>query len=190
MLVRQVGEAFRHVSTASAKPAIDFFSDQFSLKPSFRMDAAFGTKRREVTRDGDIIIRQASSEHFSEESFEQRFKRILNRHKFETLKNIFGAFDCTTVDLLKALLSAGSFVDFLQIVGGELETLPGDLLDNAAVKQAFADGFSVGCGVQEGLFCSVGYAFASRRAKVRRTEAAIAVLDRLLTALKRELLHD
>src|SRR4051812_48980569 len=66
-LVKWTGESFRFLSTNAAQPALTLFNNQLHLQPSFRLDAAFGTKRKEVTRDGDTIVRQASSEHFTEE---------------------------------------------------------------------------------------------------------------------------
>ena len=187
-LVKQIGEAFRFLSRNAAKPALDFFSDHLSLQPSFRIDAAFGTKRKEATKDGDVIIRQASSEHFSEESFEQRFRRILKR--FDTIKNIVDTFDRTVVELARALFGSNSFSIFVDKLGGALETTTDDLLADAIVKKTIAEGFSTGCGVQEGSFKTFGYAWSSRQARVRTNPDAVPALDRLLAAFKKELLED
>jgi len=190
-LVKWTGEAFRFLSTNSAKPALAFFDDQLSLRPSFRIDAAFGTKRKEVTKTGDTIIRQASSEHFTEETFEQRFQRILKRRNFDTLNNIVKAFDRTTVELVRALFASTSFGQFIRKLDGDLETTTENLLDDAVMRKAFSEeGFSAGCGVQEGAFNTIGYALSSRQAKVRTNAEAVPALDRLLAAFKSELLED
>jgi hypothetical protein len=188
--VKWTGEAFRFLSANAAGPALTFFENDMSLQPSFRLDAAFGTKRKEKTRDGDVIIRQASSEHFSEETFEQRFHRILKRRNFDTLKNIIPQFDCTTVEAIRALLASDSFADFLQMLGGDLEILDGDLYNDGAIKKAFAEGFSSSCGIQDGPFQVAGYAFVSKQARVRTSGNAVATLDRQLAAFKHELLQD
>jgi hypothetical protein len=190
-LIKHTGETFRFLSKNAAKPALDYFADQLSLQPSFRIDAAFGIKRKEVTKTGDVIIRQASSEHFSEEIFEQRFRRILKRHDFGTIKHILDAFDRTTVELARALFGSDSFANFLQQLGGELELTDENLLDDAVVKKITSDrNFSAGCGVQEGPFKNFGYAWSSRQARVRTNPEAVAVLDRLLAAFKREFIED
>jgi hypothetical protein len=189
-LVKQIGEAFRFLSSNAAKPGLDFFRDHLSMQASFRIDAAFGTKRKEITKNGDVIIRQASSEHFSEESFEQRFHRILKRRHFETIKNIVDAFDRTVVELASALFGCNSFSTFVDKLGGGLETTTDDLLDNAVVRKTIAEGFSAGCGVQEGPFMTFGYAWSSRQARVRTNPDAVQALDRLLTAFKNEVLED
>jgi hypothetical protein len=150
-LVEWTGGAFRFLSKNAAKPALAYFNDQLSLRASFRIDAAFGKKRKEVTKTGDTIIRQASSEHFTEETFEQRFQRILKRRNFDTLNNIVKAFDRTTVELVRALFASTSFGQFVRKLDGDLETTTENLLDDAVMRKAFSEeGFSAGCGVQEG----------------------------------------
>lgn len=190
-LVKWTGEAFRFLSTNAAKPALAFFDNQLSLRPSFEIDAAFGTKRKEVTKIGDTIIRQASSEHFTEETFEQRFRRILKRNNFDTLNNIVKAFDRTTVELVRALFASTSFKQFVRELDGDLETTTQDLRGGAVMTKAFSEeGFSAGCSVHEGFFNAIGYALSSRQGKVRTNAEAVPALDRLLVTFKSELLEN
>jgi hypothetical protein len=190
-LVKFVGDAFRFLSNNAAKPALEFFREQFSLEPSFQIDAAFGTKRKEVTKTGDTIIREASSEHYSEETFEQRFRRILKRQDFSTLKNVVDAFDRTATEVARALFGSDSFVSFLRKLGGDLEVTDENLLNDDVVRRIMSDrDFSAGCGVQEGPFTNFGYAWSSKQARVRTNPESVPVLDRLLATFKTEFLED
>lgn len=189
-LIRWVGHAFRFLSTNAAKPALAYFGEELALSPSFKIEAAFGTKRKEITKTGDTIIRQASSEHFTEESFEQRFRRILKRRHFETIKHIVDAFDRNVVELVKAIFASTSFLTFVQKLGGDLETTTENLLNHERINKMSEDGFSAGCGVQEGPFTTFGYAWSSAQARVRTNPEAVPVLDRLLDTFKSELLED
>lgn len=190
-LVKHTGEGFRFLSKNAAKPALAYFNDQLSLRPSFRIDAAFGTKRKEITKNGDTIIRQASSEHFTEETFEQRFQRILKRRNFDTLSNIVKTFDRSPIELMRAMFASDSFAAFVRKLDGDLETTTENLLDDTVMNKAiYEEGFAAGCGVQEGPFQTVGYAWSSRQARVRTNPDAVPVLDRLLDAFKTEFLED
>ena len=137
--MKWTGEAFRFLSSNAAKPAMTLFDHELSLRPSFRIETAFGRKRKEITKTGDTIIRQASSEHFTEETFEQRFQRILKRRSFDTLSNIVKTFDRTPVQLVTALFASTSFAQFVQRLDGDLETTAENLLDAAVMNKAFSE---------------------------------------------------
>jgi len=186
MCVKWAGEMFRALSNDAAKPALEVFRDQLSLVPSFRIGAAFGTKRKEVTKHGELIIRQASSEHFSEETFEQRFQRILKRSHFDNLAFILRQFDRTPVEILKALFAAASFKDLLQKLGGDLEIAAENLDD----KNLVADGFCASCTIHENYYQQLGRALISRQGKVRTTQRAVAALDRQFVSFREDLLTD
>lgn len=120
-LVKKLGKEFCNLSNLAAKEALDEFNRKCNLLPSFRIGAAFGTKRRERTKDGHLILRQGSSEHFSEETFEERFSRILSRFQHEHLKFIFGQLDRSSGELLRATLKSKSMKSFFEICDGRLE---------------------------------------------------------------------
>jgi hypothetical protein len=187
--VRYAGEMFRALSKNAGKPALDLFKDQLSLHPSFRIGAAFGTKRKEVTKHGELIIRQASSEHFSEETFEQRFHRILRRRHFARLSFILSQFDLTPVGVLKAAFMATTFAVLVEKLGGTLEVTVVDGADGG-VNEKLPDGFN-GFMTVEGLdYRPCGRLLISRQGKVRTTPRAVVVLDAELVRFKEELLAD
>jgi hypothetical protein len=184
--VRWAGEMFRALSKDAAKPALEFFGDELSLRPSFQIGAAFGTKRKEVTKHGELIIRQASSEHFSEETFEQRFQRILKRTHFDNLAFVLRQFDRTPVEILKAVFAAVSFADLLQKLGGDLEIAPENLDDDNRI----ADGFCASCTIYDNYYQLYGRAMISRQGKVRTAQKAVMILDRQFATFREELLTD
>jgi hypothetical protein len=189
MCVKLAGEMFRALSKNAAKPALDVFKDQLSLQPSFRIGAAFGTKRKEVTKHGELIIRQASSEHFSEETFEERFHRILRRRHFQSFAFLLPRFDLTPVDILKAVVTATSFVAFVEKLGGSLEVTEGEGADGG-IHEKLPDGFS-GFMTIEDDSRPCGRILISRQGKIfRTTPRAVIVLDRALVRFKEELLAD
>jgi hypothetical protein len=189
MCVKLAGEMFRALSKNAAKPALDVFKDQLSLQPSFRIGAAFGTKRKEVTKHGELIIRQASSEHFSEETFEECFHRILRRRHFQSFAFLLPRFDLTPVDILKAVVTATSFVAFVEKLGGSLEVTEGEGADGG-IHEKLPDGFS-GFMTIEDDSRPCGRILISRQGKIfRTTPRAAIVLDRALVRFKEELLAD
>ncbi|HTY88568.1 MAG TPA: hypothetical protein VMB80_13965 [Candidatus Acidoferrum sp.] len=121
-LVREVGREFLNLNNLAAKPALEFYAQKLNLYPSFRIGAAFGAKRKERTKEGHLIIREGSSEFFSEEIFEERFNRILLRYENKEIKFVFEHLDARTNELLRATLKGGSLADLLAALDGRLET--------------------------------------------------------------------
>jgi hypothetical protein len=181
--VRWTGEMLIHLSNEAAKQALEFFRTDLLLKPSFQIGAAFGTKRREVTRNGELIIRQASSEHFSEETFEQRFERILKRPGFDNLNFIVKQVDRTRLEVITALLSAGTLAEFLHKLGGGLQVVAGG--DPPSISDRFCASCTVYGGGYRGTF---GTAEISREATVRIEARAVDVLSNQFVRFKNDLL--
>lgn len=189
MCVKLAGEMFRALSKDAATPALDVFKHELSLQPSFRIGAAFGTKRKEATKHGELIIRQASSEYFSEETFEQRFQRILRRRHLQSLSFILHQFDLTPVDVLKAVFAAASFASFIEKLGGSLEVTQGDGADES-LNERLPDGFSAATTIHGADYRPCGRTLISRQGKVRTTPRAVVVLDADLVRFKEELLAE
>ena len=185
LLIKWTGEMFQLLSKSAAKPALEVFRNELSLQPSFRIGAAFGTKRKEVTKEGELIIRQASSEHFSEETFEQRFQRILKRHPFDNLNFIIKHLDRSLVDVIKAIFAAESLRDFLEKLNGKLEVSV-DPVD----PKILDEGFCASCTVHSGYMVIHGGAMISRQGTVRTTESAVVALNTQFTNLKHEFLTE
>lgn len=122
LLTKQLGQQFIQLAKMIAVPALEFYAETYKLKPTFKIGAAFGKKRRERTPEGHIIIRQGSTEFFSEETLEARLFRLLDRHENNQLGSILKAMEATKSEILRAILGAVSFRDFLTILDGKLIT--------------------------------------------------------------------
>jgi hypothetical protein len=97
----------------TARVTLTNWETQFGIKPSFTLGSPFGTKRVERTESGELIIREASSEFFSEETYEQRFSRILARHAFSNLKSVLEGLGFTQGELLKLVLKHDGIADII-----------------------------------------------------------------------------
>ncbi|MFA5263034.1 MAG: hypothetical protein WC378_04360 [Opitutaceae bacterium] len=122
--VKWLGIHFMNISRLSAKPALAHFQTAYGLEPSFKIGAAFGIRRRERTPDGHVIIREGSSEFFTEETMQERFARMIERRAHENLKFVFGHLDVTQAQLLRAVIRADSFRSLLNLLEGELRIKP------------------------------------------------------------------
>jgi hypothetical protein len=120
-IVKWVGKGFLEIASSAAKPALAFYQNEFTLSPSFKISAAFGTKRKEKTKEGHIIIREGSSEYFTEETFEERYSRILSRDEHHDLQYVFQHLDCNPTEMLRAILSTNSLSKMMATVEGRLE---------------------------------------------------------------------
>ncbi|MGH8048468.1 MAG: hypothetical protein ACREKL_14595 [Chthoniobacterales bacterium] len=106
-LVGEIGRAYQEVAIRFVVPLLDDWHTRFASAPSFSMGSAFGTKRREKTKEGHLIIRKGSSEYFSEETYEQRFRRILGRYR--NLDSSFQVLPFSDRELLKLVLKHNCF---------------------------------------------------------------------------------
>lgn len=121
LFVMQVGMHFINISRMAAQPALHFYANKFGLSPSFRIGAAFGVKRREKTADGHIIIRQGSSEHYREESMEDRLTRVLDRQENQSMKSILNNLVCSRGELLRAIVRSSEFQSIVESMEGSIE---------------------------------------------------------------------
>jgi hypothetical protein len=177
--VKWLGIHFMNLSRLSAKPALAHFQTTHGLEPSFKIGAAFGIRRRERTPDGHIIIRQGSSEFFSEETMQERFERVLERHTHQNLKFVFDHLDVTKTRLLRAVIRADSFPTLIGLLEGELRI-------KAMASAEFVEA--------PGLWASAG--LAGRRINVyldnvvETHPAGAPALDTALAAFRRELIEE
>lgn len=139
-IVKWVGKGFLDVANSSAKPALTFYQNNYSSLPSFKINAAFGTKRKEKTKEGHVIIREGSSEYFSEETFEERYLRILNRDEHHDLRYAFQLLDSTPTEMLRVILATNSLVEMMLALEGKLEIQPHEKLSE--IKDAHPRAFS------------------------------------------------
>jgi hypothetical protein len=94
-----------------------------SRKPerSFKIGTAFGVKRMEKSKEGHVIIRESSSEYYTEETFDERFARILRRSVHQDIKFLFDRSDRGASEWIRATLASSSFRGLLVILDGRLE---------------------------------------------------------------------
>jgi hypothetical protein len=79
MAILFIGFKYIGLCQRNARPALSRWKERFGLEPSFEIGAAFGAAFEETTREGHLVVRKGSSQFHNEETFEQRFRRILNR---------------------------------------------------------------------------------------------------------------
>ncbi len=115
--VKSFGFHFINLANFAAKPALEFLRSQ-NVTPSFTRVAAFGRKRRERLANGNVVIREGSSEYFSEELLQQRFGRLLRRHEYRDLHMVCEHLDVSEKELLYATLRAPDFIAFVTDLGG------------------------------------------------------------------------
>jgi len=183
-LVHRIGAEFCNISNLAVEQALVEFKDKLGLQPSFRIGAAFGTKRRERSKEGHWIIRQGSSEHFSEETFEERFTRILSRHQHSQLNFITKQLERSTNELARACIKARAFKHFMEICEGRLEASSQDL----GVGPPIA-GFRASCTVS---LQGVGQARVniSDEPVMLTNDIGVRVLDALLEKFREQLVNE
>lgn len=136
--VRMIGIHFLNLARLSARPILAHYESTAGLKPSFRIGAAFGAKLRERTADGHVIIRQASSEFFHEESMAERFIRILSRPEHRDIKYVLDGLEVTPAELLRVVLLRNSLAGMLAEVEGEirLASMEGDMINRPGLRSS------------------------------------------------------
>ncbi len=115
--VKAFGFHFINLANLAAKPALEFLKTR-NETPTFKLVAAFGRKRRERLANGNVIIREGSSEFASEELLQQRFGRLLRRHEHRDLFTVCEQLDVSEKELLYATLRATDFMAFMADLGG------------------------------------------------------------------------
>ncbi len=128
-LVRSIGMAYRNISKLVARPVLAAWKSA-GLTTSFRVGSAFGIKRREVTSEGHILIRRGSSEFYSDETFEKRFSRFLDRHIYDGLKFVLERSESEFGTLLLAVLRANTIEAVLEYCGVKVNLMDRMPLDS------------------------------------------------------------
>jgi hypothetical protein len=102
-IVFTLGLHYRNIK-GLAQNLLKHWKAEFGMSPSFQAGSPFGTKRRERTTDGDLIVRESSSEYYSEETYDQRFTRILGRSEFHNLESMLKSLQLSDQELLRLVL--------------------------------------------------------------------------------------
>jgi hypothetical protein len=141
ILVLSIGKLCCSLSAQGVVPSLEMIKKDCALVPTFRIGAAFGVKRKEKTREGHTIIRQGSSAYFSEETFEERFERILAR--FNDLSYILKHVGRDSAEIWRATLKAEAFAALLEALDGRLEIVEQPPPTEASIISGFSACFWV-----------------------------------------------
>ena len=181
-LVFSIGLSYRNAAKI-ARQFLDICQTEFQLGPSFRLGSAFGTRRRERTPDGHLIIRQSSSEHFSEESYELRFARILSRQAFSNLKSVLEKLEFTERELLKLVIKHESFLALVAESELELRILP-----EMPKQPDMSEGIRFFCGLHDMATHTVS-ALQCSELEMMTDEKGIMILETHYAAFRKQLVN-
>jgi hypothetical protein len=117
--VSAVGVAFLNLLKA-ARFTLKRWEQDYGLKPEFEIGAPFGRAQVEVSADGHLMIRQPSTEHFPNETPDQRFNRILSRSQFEKLNSILRNASDEGAPVREIVMSSDSYEDLLAKLGNAI----------------------------------------------------------------------
>jgi hypothetical protein len=118
--VKWVGHHFVSLSEHAAEPALAVYRDA-GVVPSFDVGSTIRIRRRTTLASGTVIVRHGISDFAREESFEQKFCRLLEQHENKALQVVFKHLEATTTELVLAVVRSRSFVDLLTSMGGNIE---------------------------------------------------------------------
>ena len=166
-----------------AKNLLETWRRDFGLLPSFKLGSAFGRKRRERTTDGDLIIRESSSEFFLEEAYEQRFHRILRRPEFSTAERALNILQFNERELLRFVMKHDSYADLVRESMFEL-----DIVEQA--PQSYHS--IVGCRSLAGLLDvnrGLRSSLSSTDTNVITDAIRLSIIDGALAKFRDQLIH-
>ena len=101
-------------------PFLNQIYTQTGKKESFIRSSPFGRSIQEITQKKDVIYRKASTKFHSEESAEQRLKRVLKRSGHSTIANTLRNIKIPFGEKLMALLKCSDLNTFLTELGGKI----------------------------------------------------------------------
>lgn len=119
--VKWIGYHFRRLADQAVRPTLELAESDLQLKPSFQVSAITSIRRKEQLSDGAVILREGNSDHGHEETFEERYHRLLQGYDNQSLARILGRLEASPGELMRAVLWCGSIVELLDSVDGRLE---------------------------------------------------------------------
>lgn len=122
--VKTLGYHFQRLADYAARPALALAATELKCVPSFVVGTATATKRREVTPDGALILREGSAEHGPDEILEERYKRLLAAYDNQSLGRILTRLEASQGEIMRAVLWCEKFSELLESVDGRLEITP------------------------------------------------------------------
>ena len=127
--------------------------------------------------------RESSSEFYSEETYEQRFRRILRRVEFNTVESVLSILQFSERELLRFVMRHDSYACLVQESMLELT-----ILEQAPQSDSSISGFRSFAGlvdVSRGIRSSI---YSTDTSGVTDT-IGLSIIDRLLAEFKDQLLH-
>ncbi|MFA5263033.1 MAG: hypothetical protein WC378_04355 [Opitutaceae bacterium] len=170
----------------AARPALDVYRDRYGITPSFRLEAPFRFRRREQTPSGYMLIREATSEAAPEETYEERFARLLERQENRNVNQIFGHLEASRGDLIRAVLRAKDFGELLSLLEGHFEVAE---LPKGKVGGPRHDSFVSAGWIVSQTVPAQRYNMYDRNV-VMTNEAGIAALHNSLAQFRRQLVDE
>jgi len=119
--VKWLGYHFLRICDRAAEPALSFYREN-GIAPSFDVGSTIRIKRRETLASGTIVLRRGVSDFSLEETFEEKFLRLLGQTENRALQFVFRYLEASSTELVLAVVRSRSFVDLLTSIGGHLET--------------------------------------------------------------------
>jgi hypothetical protein len=119
--VKTLGYHFQRLADYAARPTLELAAVELKLIPSFAVGAATATKRREVTPDGILILREGLAEHGPDETFEERYRRLLTAYDNQSLGRILTCLEASQGEIMRAVLWCANFAELLESVEGRIE---------------------------------------------------------------------
>lgn len=132
-----LGFYFIELNRMAVQPTLNKWKDEGFGKPSFTISSPFGRKTRERQPDGTIVIREASTKYYSEETLEQRFVRILSRHEYEGLKFVLDNLDASNSGKALLVVRCSAVIDILTALDFGHKELPDGFKYEGNDKPAF-----------------------------------------------------
>ena len=148
------------------------------LRP-FELEQHLARKEGEKTKEGHLIIREGSSEFFSEETLEEKFTRILSRFENKEIQFVFKHLDVSVNELLCVTLRSSSLSQLLESIDGRLEITASEF-GELKLNEKFRGSWAIGHSRMDVLDDCV----------VATDEAGAKALDLALGKLRAQLLKD
>lgn len=118
--VKWIGRHFVRISEHAAEPALAVYLES-GLVPSLDVGSTIRIRRRETLASGTVVVRHGVSDFAPEETFEEKFRRLLEQHENKALQIVFKHLEASTTEMVLAVVQSRSFVDFLTSIAGHIE---------------------------------------------------------------------
>ena len=162
-----------------------FWHDR-GLTPSFSIGAPFGAKRKEVTAEGHIILRKASTRYYGSESLESIVQRICKRNNNGNINFVLSHLEIPVLDLAKHLVFSTSLAEFLSSSGTHIMIVDESKINFPGPASGGAKAFSAFYDTETHQQAKV----MIQNGVITTTDLGSKLLERSLLSLKKEIKED